>query len=187
MSADGVQVETPPIAEAEFVCQARVPGGICGATERHPANPTNQCVRGHFIVGSQQRLTHGARAFERHGTKALPDPLRQTVEEFREAVITDRGGASELSTLEAAYIRRLAEVETVARLLAADLASRGLTTAKGRVRSTYSRWLEAVDRWDRLAQRVGTDRKARGLSLTERLAAAPPITLETEDRDAEGE
>ena len=66
MSADGVQVETP-IAEVEFVCQARVPGGICGARERHPANPKNQCVRGHFIVGSQQRLTHGARAFERHG------------------------------------------------------------------------------------------------------------------------
>ncbi len=44
MSADGVvqgvaetgtqavdAAETPPIAEVEFVCQARVPGGVCGA------------------------------------------------------------------------------------------------------------------------------------------------------------
>jgi hypothetical protein len=67
----------------------------------------------------------------------------------------------ELSTLEAAYVRRLSEVETVARLLASDLASRGLMTPRGRVRGTFSRWLECLDRWDRLAQRVGTDRRGR--------------------------
>jgi hypothetical protein len=112
---------------------------------------------------NQLRRTHGAYSFRDRGAAALPDVLRQTVDEFREAVIADRGGASELSTLEGAYIRRLSEVETVARLLAADLASRGLTTPKGRVRGTFSRWLECLDRWDRLAQRVGTDRRARAL------------------------
>jgi hypothetical protein len=180
-AADAAETQ-PPIAEVEFVCQARVPGGgVCGATTRHAAN-ANMCAAGHFIVGNAQRRTHGVRAFETTGR--LPDVLRQTVEEFREAVITDRGGAAELSTLESAYIRRLSEVEAVARLLAADLASRGLTTPKGRVRSTFSRWLEAVDRWDRLAQRVGTDRRARVLSLQERLAQAPPLTSETESDDA---
>ena len=141
----------------------------CGATERHAAD-ADRCTRGHVLVGNQTRRLHGVRAFETTGR--LPDVLRQTVEEFRESVIADRGGPSELSTLESAYIRRLSEVETVARLLAADLASRGLTTPKGRVRGTFSRWLEAIDRWDRLAQRIGTDRRSHVVTLRDYLAQA---------------
>jgi hypothetical protein len=144
----------------------------CGATERHTAD-ADRCVRGHVLVGNQTRRVHGVRAFETTGR--LPDVLRQTVEEFRQAVITDRGGSAELSTLEAAYIRRLSEVETVARLLAADLASRGLTTPRGRVRGTFSRWLECLDRWDRLAQRVGTDRRSRTVTLRDYLAHTPEV------------
>lgn len=126
----------------------------------HPEFP-DRWADGTVRPGNQTARTHGVDSFEARGSVALPEVLRQTVEEFRAAVIADRGGASELSTLEAAYIRRLSEVETVTRLLAADLAQRGLTTAKGRVRSTFSRWLEALDRWDRLAQRVGVQRVAK--------------------------
>lgn len=134
----------------------------CGATERNASN-AQMCANGHFIAGNTARRLHGVRAFETTGR--LPDVLRQTVEEFREAVLSDRGGASELSTLEAAYVRRLSEAETVARLLAADLAARGLFTPKGRVRNTFQRWTEAVGLWDRLAQRVGVDRRARSVPL----------------------
>lgn len=155
----------------------------CGATERHAAD-ADRCVRGHVLVGNQARRTHGVRAFETTGR--IPDVLRQTVEEFRNAVIGDRGGTSELSTLDAAYIRRLSEVETVARLLAGDLASRGLMTPKGRVRSTFSRWLECLDRWDRLAQRVGTDRRSRNVtSLSAYLTASASIEENTNDIDRE--
>jgi hypothetical protein len=130
------------------------------------------CVNGHFVPGNTARRLHGVRAFETTGR--LPDVLRQTVEEFREAVLSDRGGATELSTLEAAYVRRLSEAETVARLLAADLAARGLFTPKGRVRNTFQRWTEAVSLWDRLAQRVGVDRRSRTVSsLRDYLAQAP--------------
>jgi hypothetical protein len=145
-------VETPQAADALPVCK-------CGAGV-HAEKP-GICARGHAMEGNQLRRTHGVRSFEERGAAALPDVLRQTVEEFREAVIRDRGGMDELSTLEAAYVRRLSEVETVARLLASDLASRGLMTPRGRVRGTFSRWLECLDRWDRLAQRVGTDRRGR--------------------------
>lgn len=147
----------------------------CGATERHSTD-ADRCTRGHVLVGNQARRLHGVRAFETTGR--LPDILRQTVEEFRASVIADRGGASELSTLEAAYIRRLSEVETVARLLAADLASRGLLTPRGRVRGTFSRWLECIDRWDRLAQRVGTDRRGRAVSSLRDYLAAGAIDHE---------
>ena len=134
----------------------------CGAIDRHAGDP-HRCTRGHVLLGNQARRTHGAYSFRDRGAAALPEVVRQTVEEFRAAIVTDRGGATELSTIEAAYIRRLSEVETVARLLAADLATRGLLTAKGRVRGTFSKWLECVSAWDRLAQRVGTDRRARAL------------------------
>jgi hypothetical protein len=143
----------------------------CGASERNASTP-NMCVNGHFVPGNTARRLHGVRAFETTGR--LPDVLRQTVEEFREAVLSDRGGATELSTLEAAYVRRLSEAETVARLLAADLAARGLFTPKGRVRNTFQRWTEAVSLWDRLAQRVGVDRRSRTVSsLRDYLAQAP--------------
>jgi hypothetical protein len=119
------------------------------------------CAGGHFIPGNQARRVHGVRAFETTGR--LPDTLRQSVDEFRACVIADRGGAAELSTLESAYCRRLGEAEAVVRLLASDLASRGLFTPRGRVRNTFQRWTEAVALWDRLAQRVGVDRRARAL------------------------
>jgi hypothetical protein len=129
------------------------------------------CVNGHFVPGNTARRLHGVRGFETTGR--IPDVLRQTVEEFREAVLSDRGGSTELSTLEAAYVRRLSEAETVARLLAADLAARGLFTPKGRVRNTFQRWTEAVGLWDRLAQRVGVDRRSRPVpSLRDYLAQA---------------
>lgn len=159
----GITTDTDTATETTALCR-------CGATERHASTP-NMCVNGHFVSGNQARRVHGVRAFETTGR--LPEVLRQTVEEFRESVIADRGGSSELSTLEAAYVRRLSEAETVARLLAADLAARGLFTPKGRVRNTFQRWSEAVGLWDRLAQRVGVDRRARPVpSLRDYLAQA---------------
>ena len=152
----------------------------CGATDRHSVE-VDRCIRGHVLVGNQARRTHGVRAFETKGQ--LPDAFRQTVDEFRQAVITDRGGASELTTLEAAYIRRLSEIEAVARLLAADLASRGLTMPRGRVRSTFSRWLECLDRWDRLAQRVGTERRAKAVATSLRDYLAQQIETGRADHD----
>jgi hypothetical protein len=159
--AEGDAPRPPDGSEAQGMCK-------CGAGTH--ATRGGVCARGHAMQGNQLRRTHGVRAFETTGR--LPDVVRHTVDEFREAVIQDRGGASELSTLEAAYVRRLAEVETVARLLAADLATRGLMSARGRVRSTFSRWLECLDRWDKLAQRVGTERRARAVSLRDYLARA---------------
>ena len=114
------------------------------------------------------------------GAVALPPDLRVTVDEFRNQVIRDRGGVESLTAIEAGYVRRLAELETVARLLATDIAARGLMTQKGRVRSTFSRWLEALDRWDRYAQRIGLENRRPTLTLTQRLAAATPVPEQAE-------
>jgi hypothetical protein len=132
----------------------------CGAPA-HPSDP-ERCTAGHVLAGNRAAMRHGVWSFERgRGAEALPPVVRDTVDAFREQVITDRGGADQLSAIEGAYCRRLAELEAVVRLLAADLAQRGLTTPKGRVRGTFNRWLEALDRWDKYATRLGIERKAR--------------------------
>jgi hypothetical protein len=142
----------------------------CGAPAR--ADDAHRCGRGHVLPGNTNALKHGVRAYESRGDAALQPALRATVDEFREQVIADRGGAGHLTAVEAGYVRRLGELEAVVRLLAADLAQRGLTTPKGRVRGTFSRWLEALDRWDRYAQRVGADRRARPVDPFEAVRAA---------------
>jgi hypothetical protein len=188
MSADGVVqdvAETPPIAEVEFVCQARVPGGICGASERHPANPKNQCVRGHFIVGSQQRLTHGARAFERHGDAVVSADVRLSADDMLKGIIADKGGTQNLTTLKRELAQQARNFRVMLDLILHDLVRNGVTTKGGRVRSAVSKYLEIFDRFDKVAQRLGLEREAReAMSLTARLAAAPPLTSETEDGDA---
>jgi hypothetical protein len=178
--SDGELTEAPTV-----VATATEPPLVCRCGSGPHATHVGICTRGHALPLNQLRRTHGAYSFRDRGVAALPDVLRQTVDEFRESVIADRGGPSALSTLDAAYIRRLAEVETVARLLANDLASRGLTTPTGRVRGTFSRWLECLDRWDRLAQRVGTDRKTQPISLAARLAAVEPIASTAECADGD--
>jgi hypothetical protein len=143
----------------------------CGAAERHGAD-AHRCAHGHALPGNQLHRTHGTYSFRDRGEASLPTDVRMTVADFRAAVISDRGGTEELSTIEAARIGHLAEVETTLRLLAHDLATRGLTTAKGRVRSTFSRWLEALDRWERLAGHIGDGRRARQVPLSAYLAQA---------------
>ncbi|MBA2305204.1 MAG: hypothetical protein H0W08_21600, partial [Acidobacteria bacterium] len=77
-----------------------------------------------------------------------------------------------LTAIEAGYVRRMAELETVTRLLASDLAQRGMFTTKGRVRNTFSRWLETLDRWDRYAQRIGVHRQPKRVDPLEAVRQA---------------
>jgi hypothetical protein len=166
--AETVTHDAPPMT----VCS-------CGATERHAAD-ADRCVRGHVLIGNQARRTHGTYSFRDRGEASLPPDMRMSVADFKAAVLSDRGGSGELSAIEAARIGHLAEVETTLRLLAHDLATRGLMTGKGRVRSTFSRWLEALDRWERLAGHIGDGRRARTVpSLAAYLAAA---TAERKDQ-----
>jgi hypothetical protein len=123
--------------------------------------------------GNQLHRTHGAYSFRDRGDAALPPDVRMTVVEFKAQVVSDRGGLDELSAIEAARIGHLAEVETTLRLLASDIARNGLLTKRGRTRTVFGRWLEALDRWERLASHVGDGRRARAVpSLSDYLAQA---------------
>ena len=141
--------------------------------QRHPEHG-DRWADGTVRPGNQAARTHGAYAFENRGPAALPADLRVSVDEFRAQVIRDRGGVDGLTAIEGGYIRRLGELETVVRLLASDLATRGLFTPRGQVRGTFSRWLESLDRWDKYAQRIGVDGHKPVLTLSQRLAAITP-------------
>ena len=162
--SDGTVMQEPTTTPPVAVCS-------CGAGPH--ATHAGICERGHAMRGNQLHRTHGAYSFRDRGVASLPSDVRLTVADFKATVISDRGGAEELSAIEAARIGHLAEVETTLRLLAHDLATRGLMTAKGRVRSTFSKWLEALDRWERLAGHVGDGRRPRQVpSLSAYLAQA---------------
>lgn len=139
----------------------------------HPED-ADRWADGTVRPGNQAARKHGVYAFENRGPTALPADLRVSVDEFRAQVIRDRGGIDGLTAIEGGYIRRLGELETVVRLLAGDLAARGLFTPRGRVRGTLSRWMESLDRWDRYAQRIGVESRKPALTLTQRLAAIVP-------------
>jgi hypothetical protein len=124
----------------------------------HPDYP-DRWSDGTLRQGNETALKHGLRRFEQRG--AVPDELRVTTEEFRDGLVADQGGADALTTVRAGYCRRLSEIETCVRLLQNDLVQRGLFTPRGRVRNTYSRLLETIDRWDRLAQRLGMERRSK--------------------------
>jgi hypothetical protein len=161
-------------------CQARTAHGPCGAGAHEARDGI--CAKGHALPGNALRRTHGLYSFRDRGEGSLPPDMRMTVAEFKSAVISDRGGPEELSAIEAARIGHLAEIETTLRLLASDLATRGLMTAKGRVRSTFTRWLEALDRWERLAGHIGDGRRARQVpSLAAYLAQASKEQPSKED------
>jgi hypothetical protein len=113
-------------------------------------------------------------SFEARGQGALPDDLRVSVEDFRNAIVSDLGGAEELTAITKGYVRGLVDLETCRRLLQADIVKRGLVTPKGRVRGIYTKLMETMDRWDKYAQRLGTERRSRAVrSLRDYLAQAP--------------
>lgn len=167
-------IQEPAVTTEIDAANESTPICACGATARHAAD-TLRCVRGHALRGNQLHYQHGAFSFRDRGAASLPPDLRMTVAEFKAQVITDRGGLDELSAIEAARIGHLAEVETTLRLLASDIARNGLLTKKGRTRTVFGRWLEALDRWQKLAAHIGDGRRARQVpSLSAYLAQTAP-------------
>lgn len=114
--------------------------------------------RGRFLTGNTAALKHGAYAEQERPELAA---IVGNLDEFRAALTSDQGGESDLTTIRQGYVQRLVEAEALCRLLGADLRTRGIFTHRGRVRSTFGAFLAAVERWDRLAQRLGMERRQR--------------------------
>ncbi len=136
----GAQQGVQPVADSN------APSRVDGA-ERGPD--------GRFVSGNQVARQTGIFAVHQ------PPELLDSADAFAAQVLTDLGGERELSALERAYVAKLRDLEITQQLLMADIAHRGLVTPSGGVRRPFSAFLSAIDRFDRLAQRLGLKRRAR--------------------------
>jgi hypothetical protein len=91
----------------------------------------------------------------------LPTDVQVEMEEFKNELIADLGGEAELSALKKQYVKMLAQSVCVRDLFIRDLQARGLLTLKGKMRSTVEGLFKAIDRTDKLAQRIGLERKLK--------------------------
>jgi hypothetical protein len=134
-----------------------VRGVVCGASP-HPTKP-GHCRRGHVLPGNAIALRSGLRRFQAYGKLSPEDRAEQAV--FTESIIADKGGLADLSVIAQADIAKLGDVEMMYRLVIDHLADVGIVTPKGRPRALVTLALKLIDSWDRLAQRVGRERRAR--------------------------
>ena len=150
----------------------------CGATS--PAGLTNCGTCGVFLPANEANLRHGLRRFQTTGR--LPEDLRVTVEEFREAVISDQGGLEELSAVRAGLVRVLVDAEVIRRMSLNEAVKRGIDSRPGR--AALQLWLAATDRWVRVGALLGLERRTREIPFAEALRDAltdvpPARTTET--------
>lgn len=133
------------------------PEAPAGAAEPIPENGSGDGRRpdGRFAAGNQVARQHGVYASQQSAE------LAAEVDAFLAGLLSDLGGESELSTVELAYVARLCRLELTLRLLETDIAASGLVTPAGGVRRIYEHYLHGLDRFDRLAQRLGMRRRAR--------------------------
>lgn len=136
----------------------------------HPVHP-DRWADGTMRPGNQAARKHGAYSVAVQRGQ-VPDDLRVDVDVMQEQIVADLGGVENLSAIQVGYVRKLRDVEVVERMLISHIATNGLFTPRGRVRAVYTRWLEAVGTWDRLAQRIGMDRRARLVDPFEAVKAA---------------
>jgi hypothetical protein len=115
------------------------------------ANP--RC--GSFLPANQAARTIGIYA------RTHPPDLREHADALMSGIASDLGGASELTTLEDSYVRKLGDIDVTIRLLTHDIAVNGLLTPGGRVREVYDKLLAGLAVFDRYAQRVGLDRRSK--------------------------
>jgi len=134
-------------------CSTENPAGASACAVCRSFLPANQAARKTGIYARQQ-----------------PPDLRLTADELMNGIVSDLGGESELSTLQTAYVRKLADVEITIRLLTSDIAANGLLTPGGRVRDVYDKLLAGLGVFDRYAMRVGLERRARRLNVAEEFA-----------------
>jgi len=142
-------------------------GGVhCGRCQTANAPGTWACSAcGSFLPGNSVARTHGLRS------QRQPADLTMTADEVERGLVADNGGADELSTLERRYVRHIRNVEITLGLLMNDIARHGLLTKGGRVRDVYAGFLNGLDRFDRLSQRLGMKRRSKRVpTLDEYLA-----------------
>jgi hypothetical protein len=138
----------------------------------HPTDP-GRWADGTVRAGNRAALKHGKYAATAPELLAA-EPKTSASSSYRTQLETDQGGPDDLPAVTRAYCHRLTELEAVLRSIAANLVEHGIFTPRGRPRSALDAYLATVGTWDRVAMRLGLERKKKDvldLSLADYLAA----------------
>jgi hypothetical protein len=146
---------------------------ICGAGP-HASLP-DRCAAGHPAPGNEIAVQHGA-----YRRTPLPD-VRADVEAMVAGIVSDLGGESALSTLQRRTAAKLAGLEAQWQMFEHDIAVNGILTPSGGVRRVHEAMLRTFYAWDRAAQRIGLDRRARAVNFHDRLVSALDAKRARED------
>lgn len=165
-------------------------GQDTAAKQPHATDP-HRWADGTLRTGNPLALKHGRFA------KSLPElPAEPAAEAaptassiYRQQLEVDQGGPDDLPAVARAYCQRLTELEALLRAIAGNLVEHGIFTARGRPRSALNAYLSTVGTWDRVAMRLGLERKKKDvleLDLRSYLAAQPPETEQNYTNTKEG-
>lgn len=108
-----------------------------------------------FKPGNQAAVKHGLYAAK--PIEVLPAEVQAEIDDFRAGVLADLGDQADLTAIERGYVRRLCDVEASVRLSALNIHKNGFTA------KSEAMLLQAIDRWDRIAQRIGTKRRTKNI------------------------
>ncbi len=116
-----------------------------------------QCPKcGRFLPANEVALVHGGRRMQLGRGSPMDEARRVAI---RDAVIADLGGADECSAVLIELAGDFASAVSLRDLAWAHIASVGPLTKAGRRRAATDLYLQASQRAERLASRIGTDRK----------------------------
>lgn len=125
---------------------------------------------GAALPGNRLTLRDGARS-ARSGADLFPEAAA-ALRERETAILGDLGGADSVSEVKRELVTRFVQAAAIADSLGQQLASGGVTSAKGRPRAAVSLYLSVLDRLTRLAGSIGLERQQKpAASLADVLAA----------------
>ena len=157
---------SPPSESAKTSGTDTVRCSRCG-TEAEPTGK-GQCEKcGCWLPRNEAALVHGGRRLQLGRGSPLDEARRV---ELRDAVVEDLGGRDDVSTVLYELVEDFSAVCTLRDVAWQHLAAVGPLTRAGRRRAVVDLYLQSSQRAERLAARIGMERKpARVPSLSEYL------------------
>lgn len=129
------------------------------AARRNQRRPSGQFAPGHSVT-----VKSGMHSEQ---LMALPEVEAWHAAQV-EAIVTDLGGESELSTLKRAHIVEAARLGLVVSSLGAELLAGGpLTRSKGRARAALLLYLDTHKQWVNASRLIGLERHTKGVKTFE--------------------
>ena len=119
-----------------------------------------------FKKGNTAAFKHGL-ARDKAKRTLTDEDIRAAIDAFNEQLTSDQGGPSELTAIRGGRVRRLTDLEAMLHICAKDITTKGFFTAGGGARATVNTFMQLLDRWDKLAERLGMERRTKPVATLE--------------------